>query len=856
MKPLKRLLWTSAAFVAGAVAAAGQDLPPEDIRPESRDPGQASDLQTEAATVVVTRDATATAATLRDINPFDRDVPMTVPLNFNERILGEVPILLTADDQIFIESAGFIELLTPLLTSEAQASLEGLLAGRDRFLPGAIEPIGIGLDYDPNLLSLLLLRVRPELRAVESLFASGAREEPGLPPNDFAAHLNGTTAISRRESTNDFDDPSFYLDGAVNWRNLVFEANVQGREDFGTGDYEVFRRYARFVFDQPQSYRRWYLGDLDPQIRMRQGFVDLGGIGMDRQRRRFDPYRYAVLQGDRQLLLSDDATVSVYRNGALLREFRLDAGQYDLSQLPLETGSNDLEIVVEDATGVVQTLNYSSYLDPIDLEPGDYEYAAYLGVIAPPTFGDPDYSDGELAFTGFFRKAFVNRPALGVGLQASGDAQMISAQSQLVLPNGSRLQGEGAASHSELGGEGYAASLQYNMVISREDRLDGLVFQAEYTSEDFATIADPRGANPISWSFNGQYTTSFTNNLFAQLSGSYNVGRGITSDSYRLGASATYQFSPEWSVRGGVDYVKFASTSTRDGVGFSISLVWRPGRQHRANVRYDSRTNSASASYVKSPTGAVGSFGYAVQADYSDGPVNLSGSGNYIGNRFDAGLSHVMYGRDFENIGDEQVTTLRVGSALAFTGGRFGIGRRVGDSFALMYPHESLEGRSVVVGESVQGGYYAKSGAFGSALNGYLGSYVNNSIYYDVEDVPTGYDIGDGVVIVHPRYRSGYDIEVGSSAYVSALGTVQSLSGAPVGLASGNIYDLTDPEAPSELFFTNSVGRFAIQSLTPGRQYRVELNTSPPSQFEFEVPADSPGLLDLETIRLPVVVTD
>jgi len=58
------------------------------------------------------------------------------------------------------------------------------------------------------------------------------------------------------------------------------------------------------------------------------------------------------------------------------------------------------------------------------------------------------------------------------------------------------------------------------------------------------------------------------------------------------------------------------------------------------------------------------------------------------------------------------------------------------------------------------------------------------------------------------------------------------------------------------LFFTNSVGRFAIQKLIPGKTYRVELFASPGAGFEFTVPLDNEGLLDLKTVAVPIDITD
>ena len=122
--------------------------------------------------------------------------------------------------------------------------------------------------------------------------------------------------------------------------------------------------YARLVYDQAGNYRRFFVGDLSPEVRGQQSFVQIGGIGVLRQRSRFDQFRSAILQGNRQLLLQQDSSVRILRNGTLYRELRLDAGSYDLTALPLISGSNDVQIEVRDPSGGVQRISYQSYLDP------------------------------------------------------------------------------------------------------------------------------------------------------------------------------------------------------------------------------------------------------------------------------------------------------------------------------------------------------------------------------------------------------------------------------------------------------------------------------------------------------------
>ncbi|HEY1073867.1 hypothetical protein, partial [Brevundimonas sp.] len=824
----------------------------------------ATDIDQEAApAAAVSATAEPAAQTAQaprpNINPYDRDIAMTVPLNFNRRVLGELPVLLTRDDRFIVDSAGFMALIKPLLTPEAQAELADRLKGVESFAPEEINTTGIQLDYDPEQLAVLVLRIDPTKRTVESLFQGGRPEEAGVAPEDFTAYLNTNLSVSRRQATGDIATPSVFLNGAVRYKNLVFEADVQGREDLFSGEYEVERRYARFVYDQPGEYRRWYLGDLDPETRGRQGYAEMGGVGVSRQRQRFESFRNNILSGGRQLVLQEASTVRVLRNGVFVREFRLDPGQYDLSNLPLETGSNDIQLEIQNDSGRRQAVSYSAYLDSIELEPGDYEYGAYLGVTNAGIFGSPDYSGGEIAFTGFWRKAFENRPAIGIGFQASADVQNLSGQSQLILKNGARARLDASISNADRG-MGYAYALSYDHVLDLGETYDSWTVVADYTSADFATLGNPFGDNPTSWIFTGAYSHQFNEDWLANVSASYRVSRSaVLDDAYSVTATTTYRFTPQWSVQLGAELSDFGSSfgSRGDAVGATIALIWQPRYDRRAEARYSSARNNGSVRYQQSSENRVGALGYSLASTYDDGPSTVSGQVDYIANRFDASLTHAAFGRDFSSVTDEQVTTLRVGTSIATTGRKVAIGRNIYDSFAIVHPHETLGDHSVIVGDNFQAGRFnARSGVLGPALSNVLSSYVNQSVRYDVMDAPLGYDIGDGVLRVRPTYKSGYAIEVGSAAFVSALGRMQGNGGKPLALVSGRVRPADQPDAPPELFFTNSVGRFAIQKLEPGKRYRVELFTDPAVSFEFTVPADNQGLLNLETVTVPIDVTD
>lgn len=799
-----------------------------------------------------------------DINPYDRDINLTVPLQFNRRVLGELPVLLTRDDRFIVNSKGFIALLNPLLTQTAQAELAATLAGRDSFDPEAIGSSGIQLDYDPEQLAVLVLRIDPTRRVPESLFRGGTPDPAEQGPENFSAYLNTSLSIQRRQSDGDISTPSVFLNGALRYRGVVFEADVQGRDDQFTDTYEIDRRYARFVYDQPTEFRRWVLGDVSPETRGRQGFIELGGLGVARQKRRFESFRNNVLTGARQIVLQENSVVRVLRNGVFLREFRLDPGQYDVSSLPLRTGSNDIELEIQGESGRRESVSYDAYLDSIDLEPGDYEYAAYVGVVSERGFGSPDYSEGEVAFTGYYRKAFLNRPSIGLGLQGSADVQTVTGQTQYILTAGSRIRFDGALSNSRFVDPGYAFAVSYDFIIDNGGTADAWTVTADYTSEDFADLGNPEGENPTAWTLSGGYSRRFSPDWTVALSGSYRQSReDLQNDSYSANLISTYRFSREWNVQIGVEYLNLGLPDDSpfggiggDGFGVTAALVWTPRYDRRVEARYSSARESSSVRFQQAPENRVDSFGYSVGLTDDEGSKTVSGQADYISNRFDASLSHTAIGQSFSDISQEQVTSLRVGTSFATTGGKVAMGRSIFDSFAIVYPHETLKG-GVIAGETLEGGRFtSRSGAFGPALDNTLTSYINQSVRYDAVDAPLGYDIGEGIMRVRPAYRSGYAIEVGSAKFVSAIGRLIGNGGRPVALMSGRIAPVDEPTAEPELFFTNSVGRFAIQNLEPGRRYRVELYSSPALTFEFTVPEDNEGLLDLQVLTVPLDVPE
>jgi outer membrane usher protein len=789
------------------------------------------------------------------VNPFRRDIDVTMSLTYNNRDLGDLPVLLTRDNHVMVHSPEFIDLVSRLLSKQGLARITQALDGKPAFDPSTLRPIGITLLFDPSGLSVVILKIDPSIQPLQSLFDEGRVTRPtGAEPASFSAYINANAAAiwSQGEGV----QPQIDLQGVIHYNHFVVESEFVGDTlgtqtgVFGaTTDKFTFQRdYVRLVYDMPDQDLRFFAGDLAPEFRGEQGAVLIGGVGILRESQLYNPSRVSTLTNNQQFILNNSATIDVLRNGVLLQQLNLAAGSYNLNNLPLTTGSNNLQIQIHDASGV-RSLNFSTYLDPIDIAPGDYEYGAYAGVLSTTTFQQPVYGN-DPAFTGFFRKAFMNANAFGVGLQADKNLQMFDGEYRFVLPGGARVELGAAASHAA-NGSGGSVSAGYQLAVNRGGLTDDFEASVQYNSALFQVLGTGQANNTQEVTASGTYSHSFSEKLSAIADVYYAMERAPGKYSASADAQLQYEISRHWAVSFGIDYqANEAVNSHQRGLGAFFSLVWRPSTSERGELRYDGARETESASFTKSPDTYVGSYGYSGLVNNTDGSSNISGEVDYVGNRFTLDAAGGTSGTSFSNIGASPNASVRVGTSIGYVDGHFGIGRPISNSFVLVYPHASLDGKSVIVGDDLQQGHVdAASGPLGAALYPFLSAYSDNSVRYDVAKAPLGYDIGAGVFNMRPTYRSGYALQVGSEAYVSATGTLIGFDNKPVVLVAGHVISVDEPKAAPQFFFTNSSGRFALQGLKPGRRYRVEVDGVEPMSFVFETPKKGVALVNLRTVK-------
>ncbi|MET2973341.1 pilus assembly protein PapC, partial [Vibrio harveyi] len=114
---------------------------------------------------------------------------------------------------------------------------------------------------------------------------------------------------------------------------------------------ELYRGEVRLFFDRPENPWRVTLGDVTPQSPGHLPSLPIGGVAFERLYQDLQPTRNIQNGGTQPLVLNESANIEIYINDIFLTEFRLPPGRYNLDDLPLSSGTNDIRIEVDYQSG-------------------------------------------------------------------------------------------------------------------------------------------------------------------------------------------------------------------------------------------------------------------------------------------------------------------------------------------------------------------------------------------------------------------------------------------------------------------------------------------------------------------------
>jgi len=782
--------------------------------------------------------------------PAEQLFVLTIPVLDINVPIGTLTARIGRGGDYRVPTESLLPILERLYAPAEFAALKARLEGLAEIGPDDAARLRLPIRFDPALVALIV-EPAPGERA-ETLLEIGRSSRPPEPsasrhvPAGASGYLNMNFGVA--------DDPTLgigrtratiLLDSAVRISDFVLENSAA--VEFGGVDGALLSRQAtRLTRDFPESGLRLSAGDLFTSSAGFTGSEDILGVSLFKNVDVFDPFQTSRPIGRQSFVLGRPSDVDIYVNGALIRQSRLQAGTYNLTNFPMVEGANDVTIEIRDDQGQVQSFAFTSFFDSQLLGKGVAQWEVNAGVNATRFNRQIKYDFGDVAAAGFYRRGITNSLTLGVNGSYFSERLIVGAEAIAATPI-ANISFDLATS-LDRGDSGFAGAVTVQPILPRDwleagRSIDGF---AEFATRNFGSNAI--GGVGQRMRIGLRYNDLFINRKLAfSASASYASAYGGGRDGFEGSMSFGYRFNNDFVFRVTPSYRQTGVGG--DEVSVLLSLTKTFGRRQRARVTYETRDNRVLGEYdYQSQFGGIGTVGANATLSRADDEESIADlAANYTGNRFEAnaGYTHIMSSGRADELGRVRAN---VGTSIAFADGDFAIGRPVRDSFAIVRPHPTLGDRQVVVGPGLNDqGDRARSGALGPALLPDVGSYTISRVPYDVVDLPPGYDLGSGLFEFFPPYRSGYSVEVGSNRLASAIGIIVNAQTEPVSLAVGTVTSETDREFVPQQIFTNRNGRFGIIGLVPGNVYLAHFPDVGIS-VRVEVPVDATGFVNVGTI--------
>ncbi|HEY4078763.1 MAG TPA: hypothetical protein VGM26_17685 [Rhizomicrobium sp.] len=809
-------------------------------------------------------------ATSSNVNPTGKDITLAVPLRENGP-LGQVTVTIKRDGHILIQANDLSNALQRLIKPEELAKLRGMANGNG-FIPlEAVTAEGFVITYDPNAIELAV-QVPLRARLTNTIMLGLDSNQQVLPDKSaaFAAYLNYRIGETYSFSGAGQGEPGFLSN--VEFSGRVF--NSIAFENFATLDQfapNFFSRAgSRLIYDMPDEALRLTAGDLITEGAAFQSSPQIAGFNISHLIDTFYPESSITSSSSRTLNLTRASDVQLLVNNQPVSVLHLNPGTYDLRNLPVAQGANNIQAVITDGTGQRVVQNFDFFSDINLLDTGLDEYTASFGILSPLGDSEPDYQFNQPALSGFYRRGIADQLTGGFNFQATRQDQMGGLDAVLGTTFG-LFSLDVSANHMSSDEVGYAGRLRYRYSDDAQNSFFARTFDlsAEYRSRHFFPVDNGFLAlsgltdNQQELLFSGSLNQPLMRDLTLQLNGDYQISRASHANSGDISAFLTYQAPFDTTVGLGATYQVSSSGSafmnpgsplngtnpvetlpSGNGFSLSITLTHRFGSEDLLTAsadRFQQRID-----YSRSPIDPVDDYFANADVNRIDSTVTTTAVAGYETNR---GNIEATYNNSIDRSGafTAQQAGVFFDGSIGLAGNSVGIGRHVSDAFAVVSGDPSLEGRTIDVDSRFANQVVAQTGPLGPVVVG-TSSYNSQVIPYDVENLPPGYDLGSGNFEIYPWLHSGFALTVGSPYNVTALGVLQDADGNPVSLRTGMATSETDPNAPPVQVITNRTGNFAAPGLAVGR-YRLFISGDRPLDYELTITATPDLLVRLGNVR-------
>ncbi|MEZ9591868.1 hypothetical protein [Vibrio breoganii] len=618
------------------------------------------------------------------------------------------------------------------------------------------------------------------------------------------------------------------------------------------GSETDFSRGSTFLFmDFPDKPYRASMGDVDTFSNGHLALVPVGGVRLSRDYQLLQPDRQIQNTGSQYLELTESATIDIYVNGYRATTIRLGPGRYDVDNLPLSDGQNEIRLEIQYASGETEVISYSQFYNADLLMEGLSDFGVSVGYVSSIDTQGIDYSN-DLISVGFYEYGVTDTLTLGInGLYNTNGYQVGGSfvTGTLIGNVGLRLSQSGFEdalnSENEPVDWGYAASLDFSTAIWGANELGGSNFRLSLEQmNDFTTT--PWAPTNLFTQYGGRL--DYTYSISSALDLTYYTSHFLVTDSKsaeRYEASHNIRAdwrSSSWRVSVGAEYTDDYNTNKEWQGYLDINYYFNfSSSTDRLTLTYNSKLEKVRAEYYKNSENKVGSLGYKVGTSQIDDLTQADASADYNSNRWRADVFASASETQSEDIAWRTKGTLA--TTLVVADGHFGWGRAPIGPMVLVDVHPTLAESDIFINEDYYGQAESISSYRGNSVIDLTRSHSDNQLIYSSPNAPMGYDLGRGVELYKPGSLTTHILTVGSDASRTVIGTLLLPNGEPVSYLRGYV---TGANGISHSIFTNKAGRFVIEGIKIG-VYKVSIDGH---YGEFKLNDESDTLTYLSPINL------
>jgi outer membrane usher protein len=599
------------------------------------------------------------------------------------------------------------------------------------------------LSVEPQRLAAAVFDLHPDDRLQVQRAGTGliADYDLAVNANDFRDLAKTTLAAGTLQAT-----------AFSPWGTLTADGFAQT----GAGKTNAVLLDATMEADDPSRMREWLAGDLISGAADWSRAVRLGGLqfGTD----------FTLSPGFVSRPLPDffgqtavPATVDVFVNAAQLFQSDVAPGPFELRNIPVLTGSGQVQVTVQDVLGRQTTQTLTLYSSDALYAKGLWSYTLDAGFLRD-YYGEESFRYGDFAATATARHGVTNWLTLDIHGEASNGVQLVGGGGSLSLAPFGAASVDAAVSTSRQGTGRQGTGGYYEFSFESAGTplsLFGSLGAASAAYRDLASLGGPPPSR-LRLQFGGNYALDGTN----AVSASYIAIKG--DGPTRLAtASYTTSFAAGWYFSASGLYDTLHRSWALEAF---LEIPIGPGSFATAQARMadHSRAFEVSASHPADPDGGFGYTADLSAGDTSGGEADISWYGDH--GSVDAGLSD----------SNGQVAGRIDGSgALVLIDGSLFATKRTDGAVALVQT-----GRDDI-GIERENREVARSDADGEALLTGLVPDAPNHIAVDVEDYPMGVMIGDGVRIAVPPRNSGIVVDLAPETHHPVLAVLQLPDGRP-----------------------------------------------------------------------------